>query len=904
MNIAEIGINLSDLVSEDFDRDEFIFRFIEIYNAPKSTLDKLRKGTQNKADLAGDLLWQRKLYFRVAEPGQSSITLDMLKERKPAKKNKPRFIIATDGKEFSALDTKADESIHCDFDKLNDHFDFFLPLAGIDKYKAVEENKADIKAAGRLHKFYNEIMQINEGWHTEEKRHALNQFMTRVLFCLFSEDTGSFKKGLFAKAITEYGGDNGEELQSLLTQIFDAMNTPDNQRGDIPAHIDAFPYVNGGLFADKTEIPKFNKRAKRVLIEAARDDWQDINPDIFGSMIQAIVDNDMRGDLGMHYTSVPNIMKVLLPLFLMSLEEELADAHGHREERARLKKLLSRLSKIRVFDPACGSGNFLIIAYRELRSLEMRIFQREDELDGGQAALRWESGISLSNFYGIELADFAAETAKLSLWIAEYQMNQRFKSLFGESPPDFPLKEGGHITHDNALRVNWMEACPPADDEEVETYIVGNPPYLGSTYQNSEQKDDMRHVFSEKSKKFKSLDYVSAWYVKGAEYCAKNLAQCAFVATNSICQGQQVSMLWPLIFDLGIEISFAHQSFKWSNLAAKNAGVTCIIVGIRQKSNSKKRLFYNDLSRIVNNIGPYLIEMDNTIVYQKSKPENGLPEMLRGNQPTDGGNLILSPSEKEFLIEKFPDSSSLIKKFCGANELIKGLERWCLWITDKNLPIALSIPPIQERIGKVRDMRLSSKDDGANKMASRPHQFREMYHSKSHTIIAPVTSSENRAYLPCDIMDSNVIISNLAFALYDTPVWLFSLLSSKMNRVWMTAVGGQLETRTRFSNTLVYNTYPIPELSNTHKQSLEDHAWSIKGIRENYVGKTLAWLYDQKTMPAELLAAHQALDDTLEKIYIGRPFKDDTERLEHLFKLYAKMTAPNKQQLKKEAANA
>ena len=454
MNIAEIGINLSDLVSEDFDRDEFVYRFIEIYNAPKSTLDKLRKGTQNKADLAGDLLWQRKLYFRVAEPGQSSITLDMLKERKPAKKNKPRFIIATDGKEFSALDTKADESIHCDFDKLNDHFDFFLPLAGIDKYKAVEENKADIKAAGRLHKFYNEIMQINEGWHTEEKRHALNQFMTRVLFCLFSEDTGSFKKGLFAKAITEYGGDNGEELQSLLTQIFDAMNTPDNQRGDIPAHIDAFPYVNGGLFADKTEVPKFSKRAKRVLIEAARDDWQDINPDIFGSMIQAIVDNDMRGDLGMHYTSVPNIMKVLHPLFLMSLEEEMADAHGHREERARLKKLLTRLSKIRVFDPACGSGNFLIIAYRELRSLEMRIFQREDELDGGQAALRWESGISLSNFYGIELADFAAETAKLSLWIAEYQMNQRFKSLFGESPPDFPLKEGGHITHDNQSKRN------------------------------------------------------------------------------------------------------------------------------------------------------------------------------------------------------------------------------------------------------------------------------------------------------------------------------------------------------------------------------------------------------------------------------------------------------------------
>lgn len=905
MNIAEIGINLSDLVSEDFDRDEFIFRFIEIYNAPKSTLDKLRKGTQNKADLAGDLLWQRKLYFRVAEPGQSSITLDMLKERKPAKKNKPRFIIATDGKEFSALDTKADESIHCDFDKLNDHFDFFLPLAGIDKYKAVEENKADIKAAGRLHKFYNEIMQINEGWHTEEKRHALNQFMTRVLFCLFSEDTGSFKRGLFAKAITEYGGDNGEELQSLLTQIFDAMNTPENQRGDIPAHIADFPYVNGGLFADKTEVPKLGKRAKRILIEAARDDWQDINPDIFGSMIQAIVDNDMRGDLGMHYTSVPNIMKVLHPLFLMSLEEEMADAHGHREERARLKKLLTRLSKIRVFDPACGSGNFLIIAYRELRSLEMRIFQREDELDGGQAALRWESGVSLSNFYGIELADFAAETAKLSLWIAEYQMNQRFKSLFGESPPDFPLKEGGHITHDNALRVNWFDACPPTDDPEVETYIVGNPPYLGYAWQNEEQKADLKETFSSFTTSYKSLDYVSAWYFKSANYCQKQMAQSAFVATNSICQGEHVSLLWPLIFDLGLEIGFAHQEFEWHNLAQSNAGITCIIVSIRPVSNKKKVLFNLEQKREVSQISPYLLEMDNTIVRPVTKPINGLLPMHRGNGAVDGGNLILSSKEKETLLEGFPEAAHLVRRLYGSQELIRGVERYCLWVNDEDLALAKTIPLIAERIEKVRLMRLRSKKKATQKSAKTPHRFGEIRDVISdHTIIVPKVTTGRRLYYPAGLILSDCIVTDLAFAIYDAPLYLLGLILSKCHVLWIKNVCGGMRSHYRYSNTLGYNTFPTPILSNIQKQSLEEHAWKVIAARDEYIGKTIEWLYDPDTMPSNLLAAHQALDDTLEKIYIGRPFKDDTERLEHLFKLYAKMTAPKKPKPKKEAANA
>jgi hypothetical protein len=520
MNIAEIEMQLADLVKEPFDPNAFAFRLLEIYGAPKATLTKLRAGSQNKGEHAGDVLWSRKLYFRAAHDGQAATTVDELKKTKATKLRKPRFLLATDGREVASYDAKADDTLHCDYKSLNDRFDFFLPLAGIEKYEALSENPADIKAAGRLAKLHDEIERHNPHWLAPEKRHALNQFLTRILFCMFAEDTGSFPQDLFVKTVSEFGGPEGEHLQELLKQLFDTMNVPEDQRQDLPAHIRAFPYVNGGLFADSTDVPAFSRRAKRMLVEAAQLDWREINPDIFGSMIQAVVDTEMRGDLGMHYTSVPNIMKVLLPLFLMPLEEEFDRARGHREERSLLRKLLTRILKIRVFDPACGSGNFLIIAYRELRALEMRIFQRLDEISGGQTTWREQSGVKLSNFYGIELADFAAETTKLSLWIAEYQMNQRFKNLFGEAPKSFPLREGGHIVCGNGLRLDWLQVCPPPKktvqkekifdltrvekvhateevvDNEVETYLVGNPPYAGSVYQTADQKRDMDLIFA------------------------------------------------------------------------------------------------------------------------------------------------------------------------------------------------------------------------------------------------------------------------------------------------------------------------------------------------------------------------------------------------------------------------
>jgi hypothetical protein len=915
MNIAEIELQLAELVKEPFDQREFALRLLEIYNAPKATVTKLRTGTQNKGEQPGDVLWSRKLYFRVAGDHQAATTLDALRESKATKSQKPRFLLATDGHEVAAYDTKADEPLHCDYDKLNDHFDFFLPLAGIEKYETVAENPADIKAAGRLAKLHDEIERCNPDWLVPDKRHPLNQFLTRILFCMFAEDTGSFPPDLFVKTVSEFGGADGEHLQSLLKQIFDVMNVPEDQRGNSPAHIRAFPYVNGGLFADSTEVPAFNRRAKRMLVEAAQLDWREINPDIFGSMIQAVVDTEMRGDLGMHYTSVPNIMKVLQPLFLMSLEEEFERARSHREERSLLRKLLTRISKIRVFDPACGSGNFLIIAYRELRKLEMRIFQRLDEIGGGQATWREQSGVKLSNFYGIELADFAAETTKLSLWIAEYQMNQKFKSLFGEAPKSFPLREGGHIICDNALRLDWFQACPrpmkvvqkekifdlarvekvhaseEVVDAEAETYIVGNPPYQGSKGHSDDQKKDMAIIFAQHTHEYKTLDYVSGWYFKAAEYARRVNAQAAFVATNSICQGEQVAMLWPLLFDRGMEIGFAHRSFKWRNLAAKNAGVTCVIVGLRQIDTAPKTLYDGDLSRRVKHIGPYLIEMPNIIVKKSAKPLNSLPLLQFGNHPYYGTSLIMTAPEKNAIVGAHPNAERIIRRLIGSQELLKGVERYCLWIRDDDLEFASSIPGASKRISDVREKRLASDDPMAHLLASRSHQFREMNESREHAIIIPRVSSETRAFIPAIIADRQSVANEQVFVAYDAPIYLFSLISSSLHIVWIRTVCGQLETRLRYSNTLGYNTFPVPTLSAEQRRALEDLAWTIIAARETHPGKTIAWLYDPETMPGNLRDAHHALDDMVEKIYIGRPFKNDTERLEHLFKLYAVMTS-------------
>lgn len=883
MNIAEIESSLKDLVETPFDADTFIFRFLEIYDAPKATVTKLRQGTTNHAKEPGELLWKNKLFFRVAEKGQAAATVDAMADNPLAKKHAPRFLLATDGEEVYCRDIKADQTRDIGFDKLNDIFDFFLPLAGIERYEGVAENPADIKATARLAKLYDAILEANPEWVGNDHTHELNLFMTRMLFCFFAEDTSIFEKDLFTSTLMDLTREDGTDTSSVLETIFAAMNTPDKEREGLPEFARRFPFVNGGLFHDKTPIPKFSKRARRLLKECGELQWKDINPDIFGSMIQAVVEPGLRGDMGMHYTSVPNIMKVLQPLFLMSLEEEFEAA---RDSETKLQKLLQRIYHIRVFDPACGSGNFLIIAYRELRKLESRIFERQKAI-----ARQWSlpmTGVRLTQFFGIELTDFAAETAKLSLWIAEYQMNEQFKAQFGSAPPALPLRDSGNIVQGNACREDWLMVCPHVEGSE--TYIVGNPPYLGRGLQTAEQKIDMAATFEGATSKFKNLDYVACWTLNGARYCHVTKAHCAFVTTNSICQGEQVALLWPLVFERGLEIGFAHQSFKWRNNAAANAAVICVVVGLRPIQNTKKTLFSEDHSRAVKNISPYLIEFENAIVNKRSTAISAVPRIDFGSMANDNGCLIFSTDEKEQLLASSPEAAPLIRRFVGSQEFIKGIERWCLWINDADLEVALSVPIIAERIEGVRRHRSGSDRLETRSLANTPHAFGEVRQRAEEAIVVPRHFSEDRAYLTLGFIDGQkIVVADSAAAIFNPPEYLFPILSSRMHTVWTAAVGGRIKTDYRYSNTMVYNTFPIPELSADQKAILEGHAIEILGAREAHPGKTIAWLYDPETMPANLLKAHKDLDDALERMYIGRPFKSDTERLEHLFKLYANM---------------
>jgi hypothetical protein len=882
MNIAEIETALRELVEQPFDRSRFVFDFLQIYDAPKSTITKLKQAQDADFLQTGDVLWKKKLWFRVAEKGGADSALMAILASQELKKLAPRFLLITDGEEVIARDTKSDLQLDIDYARLNDAFDFFLPLAGIERYESVAESAADIKATGRLAKLYDAILEANPSWIGENPTHALNIFMTRMLFCFFAEGTSIFEKGLFTATLMNVSAEDGHDLTQVLQTLFRAMNTEESSRTGMAEFAKRFPYVNGGLFRDNTPIPTFSRRSRRLLRECGELAWSHINPDIFGSMIQAVVEPGMRGEMGMHYTSVPNIMRVLHPLFLLSLEEEFEAA---RDSETKLVKLLRRIQDIRVFDPACGSGNFLIIAYRELRKLESRIFERQREI--GQRSLPM-TGIHLSQFYGIELADFAAETAKLSLWIAEYQINEQFKAEFGTAPPALPLRDSGNIVHGNSLREEWLRVCPPKAGSE--TYVVGNPPYLGSANQDEEQKSDMDRIFSPVTKTYKNLDYVAAWYLKAADYGTVVESQAAFVATNSICQGEQVEMLWPLIHGRNAEIGFAHQSFKWRNNAAHVAGVTCVIVGIRRRGPGRKTLYTGDLARTVKNIGPYLLEMDDIIVSKESSPVNGLPKMDWGSKPVDDGNLILTTQEKDDLVATYPEAAQFVRRYLGAKEFIRGEERWCLWITDAGRKSAEKIAPIRVRIEAVAKFRAASKKPQTAAFAAIPHRFSEPRHKDADAILVPIVFSEDREYFTIGFCEGDTsVVNNLCYAIYDAQPYVMAILSSRLHAVWISTVCGQLETRIRYSNTLGYHTFPVPSLSNDQRQELEDHAWSIIAAREAHPGKTIAWLYNFETMPDDIRNAHQALDETMERICIGRSFKTDTERLEHLFKQYAAM---------------
>ncbi len=879
MNIAQIENNLQLLV-KSFKKESFIYDLLLAYGQPKATIKRIKDGGLNLSKVEGEISWKKKLFYKSTNSVDLHELIANLKETNLAIKHDPRFIIVTDYKSLLAVDTKTQDTLDITITDIAKHFDFFLPWAGMEKAQHQNENPADVRAAEKMAKLYDDIKKDNPTT-TPAEVHNLNVFLSRLLFCFFAEDTGILEKGQFTNSISSHTQQDGSDLNRYLDKMFEVMNTEQSKRNNLPNYLNAFPYVNGGLFRNKHTAPTFTRKSRQTVIESGELDWSAINPDIFGSMIQAVITPEHRGGLGMHYTSVPNIMKVIEPLFLNELYDEFEAAKGNNKK---LSILLSRIWNIKIFDPACGSGNFLIIAYKELRKLEMKIFKEQNTL-----AL---SNISLGNFYGIELDDFAHEVAILSLWLAEHQMNQLFFREFGRTKPALPLKETGNIVHGNACRIDWEKVCPKKHSDEI--YILGNPPYKGSSGQNAEQKEDMAIVFKDIDG-YKNLDFISAWFYKGAKYIKNTNAQYSLVSTNSICQGEQVALLWPLIFNLNLEIDYAYTSFKWKNNAKDNAGVTVIIVCVRNINQQKEKyLFFDSRKHSVKNINPYLSEGDNLIVFKRSKMLSKLPEMTYGNKAVYGEPLILNSEEKESMINENNSSANFIKRFIGAKELLDGIERWVIWIRSNELETALKIDLIKKRIEEVKNLRRKSTEKGANELAKRAHQFRDIFETETNSVIIPLTTSERREYIPLGFTTKDEILSNAVSVIYNAETWIFGIISSKMHIIWVKAVCGSLETRIRYSNVLGYNTFPFPDITENQKKELEQHVYKVLEERENHSEKTLAQLYDPEKMPDGLRAAHHQLDLAIERCYRSKPFETDEERLEYLFKLYEQMIEQEK----------
>ena len=880
MNITKIEQNLQELVTnfKIESQDTFIYDLLLAYGQPHASIARLQKGGLNLSKTVGEILWKKKLFFKYVSATELYTTIDKLKNDQSLLKNSPRFIITTDYTKILAIDTKTKDSLDIEMHDIAKYSDFFLPWIGMEKSQFQGENPADVKAAERMAKLFDEIKKDNPN-QTEEQIHGLNVFLSRLLFCFFAEDTGIFSEKHFTNAISSHTQAEGSDLHEYINKLFIVLNT-NKREPDLPKYISDFPYVNGGLFKNIYSIPRFTRSSRQALINNGELDWSVINPDIFGSMIQAVVDIKQRSGLGMHYTSVPNIMKVIEPLFLNDLRDDFLNIENNPKK---MQELINRISAIKIFDPACGSGNFLIIAYKELRKLEIEIMNRIEVVT--KQGILYTSEIKLSNFYGIEIDDFAHEIAKLSLWLAKHQMDMEFEKKFGKHLPPLPLQDAGNIVCANACRIDWELVCPKNINDEI--YVIGNPPYLGGKLQSSEHKVDMTFILG-KLEKFNNLDYIACWFYKASNYIDNN-QKIAFVTTNSIFQGTQVADLWPYITNK-IEIFFAIKDFRWSNSARNKAGVTCSIIGLRCISNKDKFIYEGNTKIKVSNINAYLLNAPNIIINKRTQPISKLPDMKQGNIPLENGLLRFTKDERQEILSEYKASINIFKKAVGSIELINKNEIYCAWIPDQLLELAKQIPPIQGRISRVYEFRKKGATNALT-CVNRPHQFCMVNVALNNQIVIPIVSSEKREYIPIAFYDKHHIILNSALVIYDPEIFIFGVLTSKMHMVWVRTVAGRLETRLRYSVGVCWFSFPFPDITNEQKKQLEFHVYNVLDEREKHSEKTLAELYDPDKIPQGLRDAHNMLDLAIEKCYRNKPFESDEERLEYLFKLYGKMTA-------------
>lgn len=902
---------------------DFFVGFLKTFGFPASTIRNIQdpNNGRNIAIAEGDYGLAKNMYFRPVKPGMDvNAAVKTLVKDAAITKHKVRFIFATDFQRVVAYDRHVDDWADFDFSDLVENYEFFLPLTGLyEKPLAYTSHPADVKACEKMGKLYDIIRATNH--YDDEHLHDLNVFLTRLLFCFFAEDTGIFPiRGQMTKAIESLTKTDGSDMHNFFERLFWILDMEPGRfaRKQETPTLAAFPYVNGGLFRDKIRIPTFNARARNILLECGRLEWNLISPVIFGAMFQAVMKPEERHALGAHFTSERNILKVIEPLFLDDLKAELqailetiseTQKKLTKDQTDKLYDFQGKLASLTFLDPACGSGNFLIVSFREIKRLEFEAVKALHRFDSPDRSLLddWKldaSKVSINQFYGIEIEEFPVEVARVSMWLMEHVMNVEFGTFFGATIPTIPLKDSAHIVCANALTTDWSTVVPV----EQLSYIMGNPPYVGYQAMSSEQKELISTLF-DGNKYARSLDFVTGWFLKAGQLIKKNrYIKSAFVTTNSITQGEQVSPLWNTLFSLDVKILFAHATFKWSNEAKGNAGVYCAIIGLtssKEKNNKCKLFLYKTVTSepemlVVENITPYLTYGKAVIISQsKHQLNNETPNLILGNMPKDGGNLIVeAEAYEEFNSE--PLVRPFLKRLVGATELLYNQSRYCLWLKDAPQEV-LTHPLVKKRLDGVRSMRLASKASDTRKYANYPHLFKQTT-QPDHlpTICIPCVSSERREYIPMGFLDEETKVTNSCYIVPNGTLYDFGILESRMHMTWMRTVCGRLESRYRYSRDLCYNTFPWPDAKETQRQTIEVLAQKVLDARDFYPEFTLADLYDPDKMPPELKEAHEQLDRAVDQLYCARPFANDEERLHMLFERYeALVSDPTLQPAKK-----
>ena len=791
----------------------------------------------------------------------------------------PKYILISDFETFKLYDLEEDKNYEFTLNELYKNVHLFGFIAGYTKHKVVAEDPINIQAAQMMGKLHDKLKDVGYDGH------PLELFLVRLLFLGFAEDTSIFEKRAFLEFLENKTSEDGSDLGSKLTELFQVLNTPFEKRlKNLDESLATFPYVNGKLFEEFLPIPSFDSKMREILLECCYLDWSKISPAIFGSLFQSIMDKEHRRNLGAHYTSEANILKLIRPLFLDELYEKFEKVKKNKKQLAEFHK---ELSTLHFLDPACGSGNFLIIAYRELRILELEILKilySENVLD--ISSIVW---CDVDQFHGIEVEEFPAQIAQVAMWLIDHQMNMMISEHFGQYFVRLPLKKSANIVHANSLQISWEDVI----SKEKLTYILGNPPFIGKQLQNKEQKDDMARIFN-KVQGAGVLDYVTAWYLKASKYIQGTNIKVAFVSTNSIVQGEQVGILWKELFsNYGIKIHFAHQTFNWSNEAKNNATVSVIIIGFASFDITNKKIFeYENIKaeaheKIVKNITPYLVEGDDIVIEKRRKPICDVPNISFGSMPNDGGNFLLTDEEKEELIKQEPLSEKYIKPLLSASEFLNGKNRWCLWLEDLNPNDLKSMPLVKQRVENVKKLREESSREATKKLAEYPTLFGEIRQPKTEYIGIPLNTSGNRIYIPFGYFPKDFISNNTMSVVAKSSLFHFGVLASIMHMSWIKYICGRIKSDYRYSNELVYNNYPFPKnVSEKQKKAVEEKAQNVLNIRSQFSDCSLADLYDPLSMPPNLKKAHQELDKAVDNCYGSKSFKNDKERIEFLFGLY------------------